>query len=138
MIWHLRISGGLFVILGFAHVGFGKRLNWREDLAKLSVVNRQIFVLHSFYIALLLVMLGSLLLFLTDALLQPSPLSKALLGAMTLLWTIRFGVQWLFFERSIWEGHAANRRIHYLLMLFWAYVALVDAFAFARVISITV
>ncbi len=134
MIWHLRISGALFVLLGLAHAGFGKRLNWTEDLAKLSVVNRHIFLVHSFYSAMLLVMLGALSLFMTDALLQPGLLSSAILGGMTLLWTVRLGIQWLFFDRSIWVGHVANRRIHYLLTVFWVYVALVDAFAFVRVI----
>jgi hypothetical protein len=132
MITHLRISGLLFVLLGLAHAGFGRRLNWKSDLAKLTLVNRQIFHVHSFYAALLLVMLGSLSVFYAEALLQPSPLTRAVLGGMTLLWAIRLYVQWFVFDKSLWRGNGFNTAAHYLFTFFWAYVTAVDGLALLR------
>lgn len=36
------------------------RLGWKEDLAKLTPVNRQVFLVHVGFIALMLVLMGSL------------------------------------------------------------------------------
>ena len=135
MITHLRILGALFVLLGFAHAGFGRRLNWKSDLAKLSLVNRQIFQVHTFYIALLLVMLGYLSLFYAEALLEPGPLSRAILGGMTLLWASRLYAQWFVYDKSLWRGDRFNTAVHYFFTLFWTYAAVVDGLALLRVVS---
>jgi hypothetical protein len=130
--FHLRCAGVILILLGLAHAGFGRRLNWDTDLKKLSLVNRQIFLVHCFYIALLLVLLGSLSLFLTPNLLQPSPLSRALLGASTLLWSIRLYIQWFVFDPSLWRENRFNRRVHYALTSFWIYFMAVNGMAFWR------
>jgi len=127
--FHLRCAGVLLIALGLAHGAFGQRLNWRTDLQKLSVVNRQIFLVHCFYIALLLILLGSLSLFLTPYLRQPNPLARAILAASTLLWAVRLYIQWFVFERSLWRDDRFNRRVHYLLTGFWIYFTAVNGFA---------
>ncbi len=134
MITHLRLSGLLLVLVGLSHAGFGRRLHWKTDLAQLSLVNRQIFHVHSFYIALLLVMLGSLSFLEAADLLQPSPLSRAVLGGMTLLWAIRLYVQWFVFDRALWRGDRFNTVAHGLFTLLWAYLAAVDGLALRQVI----
>jgi hypothetical protein len=102
--FHLRLAGTLLMLLGLSHLTFGRFLNWRSDLAKLSVINRQIFRVHCFYIALLLIMLGALSAFGTSLLLQPHPLARIILATSALLWGIRLYVQWFFFDRSLWRG----------------------------------
>lgn len=132
LLFHLRFSGLLLILLGVAHAGFGRRLNWKLDLAKLTLVNRQIFLVHCFYIALLLVMMGCLSLFLANSLLQPQPLPRAFLGGMTLIWSSRLFIQWRVFDQSLWRDDRFNRRIHYLFSLIWTYLMVVDAIAFAK------
>ncbi len=132
--FHLRCTGVILILLGLAHGGFGRRLNWQTDLQKLSLVNRQIFLVHCFYVALLLVMLGSLSLFMTPSLLLGNALSRAILGASTLWWGIRLYIQWFVFERALWRENRFNRRVHYLLTSFWVYFTVVDGMAFSSVL----
>ena len=129
LLFHLRFSGGLLILLGLAHAAFGKLLDWKTDLQKLTLANRQIFVVHCFYIALFLVIAGSLSLFFAPSLLQPEPLSRAVLSAMTLVWAIRLYVQWFVFDRSLWRGNGYKRVVHFAFTLFWTYATLVDALA---------
>ena len=132
LVFHLRFSGLLLILLGLAHSRFGQYLNWRSDLPKLALVNRQIFLVHCFYIALMLGMMGSLCLFLPAILLEGQPLSQMVLGGMTLVWGSRLLIQWFIFDRALWRDHRLNRRIHYLLTALWTYLTAVDAFALAR------
>lgn len=132
LLFHLRFSGLLLILLGLAHTRFGRYLHWKTDLLKVAPVNRQVFLVHCFYIASMLVMIGSLCLFLPIALLERQPLSRAVLGGMTLVWASRLWIQWFVFDRALWRDHTINRRIHYLLSVFWAYLTTVDAVALAR------
>jgi hypothetical protein len=132
LVSHLRFSGVLLILLGLAHARFGRYLNWRSDLAKLELVNRQIFLVHCFYIALFLVMMGLLCCLLPSSLLQPQPLSQAVLGGMTCVWGIRLLIQWTVFDRVLWRDHQVHRRIHYLLTLLWVYLTTVDGLSLAR------
>lgn len=130
--FHLKAVGVLLILLGLAHGAFGSRLNWKTELERLSPVNRQIFLVHCFYIALFLVMLGSLSLFLTPHLLEPSPLSRCILGGGCVVWSLRLYIQWFVFDRSLWRDSRVNRRIHYLLTVLWVYFAAVNGIALVR------
>ena len=66
---HLKLVGALLLALGLAHSMFGRYFNWRRELAQLSLLTRQIFLVHCFFIALLVVMIGVCSLFYTNALL---------------------------------------------------------------------
>jgi hypothetical protein len=56
----LRLAGALQIALAALHVVFPKRFNWKEDLARLSLLNRQMFVVHTVFICVVLVLVGSL------------------------------------------------------------------------------
>ena len=97
---NLKIVGALLIALGIAHGAFGKRFEWKADLAKLSLLNRQMFLVHCFFIALTLVLMGGVTLFYTDALLQPAPLSRVVLAAVVIFWLCRLFIQ--FFVSFFW------------------------------------
>ena len=40
---HLRVAGAGLIVLALAHVLFPRRFAWREELPRLSLLNRQIF-----------------------------------------------------------------------------------------------
>jgi hypothetical protein len=133
--FHLRLAGTLLMLLGFSHLTFGRILDWRSDLAKLSLVNRQIFLVHCFFIALLLIMLGALSAFGTSLLLERQPLARLILASSAVLWGMRLYVQWFFFDRSLWRESAANKAAHYLLTAFWTYLAALNTLALIRISS---
>jgi len=119
---NLKIVGALLIALGIAHGAFGKRFEWKADLAKLSLLNRQMFLVHCFFIALTLVLMGGVTLFYTDALLQPAPLSRVVLAAVVIFWLCRLFIQFFVYDSLLWRGNKVNTWMHVLLSFFWTYV----------------
>jgi len=118
---HLKVAGALLLVLAAAHVFFPKRFQWREELSRLSLLNRQIFLVHCFFICLMLVLMGSLSAFYTDALLQPSPLARLVLFGLTLFWGLRLLVQLFVYDRELWRGNRFNTVAHFLFTGLWSY-----------------
>jgi|SRR5450755_257709 hypothetical protein len=119
---HLKIAGALLIVLGLAHSTFGRRFGWKEELARLSLLNRQMFRVHCFFIALTLVLMGSITLFYTKALLQPTALSRVILVGVVIFWVCRLFIQFLIYESSLWRGNAFNTWMHVLFSCFWIYL----------------
>jgi hypothetical protein len=93
--FHLQIAGALLLMLSAAHAFFWRYFGWGAELALISVLTRQVFGVHCFFIALLLAMFGALSLFAADALLSPGTLSQAVLGGMLVFWVCRLAVSGL-------------------------------------------
>ena len=80
------------------------RFHWREEMARLSLLNRQIFQAHSVFLVLMLALFSALLLTSADALVEPTRLSRAVLGGLTMFWALRMVMQWWFYSPEIWRG----------------------------------
>ncbi|MDB6016952.1 MAG: hypothetical protein JWR19_1441 [Pedosphaera sp.] len=119
--FHIKVVGSLMLALAFAHLYFPRRFAWREELAKLSLLNRQIFLVHCFFIVLVLVLCGLLSLFYTAPLLQPSPLARAVLCGLVIFWAARLCIQFFIYDSKLWRGHQFNTVMHILFSLLWAY-----------------
>ncbi|HTC95648.1 MAG TPA: hypothetical protein VK699_19550 [Terriglobales bacterium] len=126
---NLRIVGAMLITLGLAHGAYGKRFNWKTDLAKLSLLNRQIFIVHCFFISLTLVLMGGITLFYTGALLEPTGLSRVGLMAVIVFWLCRLFIQFFVYDPALWRGNKFNTRMHVLFSAIWVYVVLTYFFA---------
>lgn len=130
LLFHLRVAGILQILLALFHLLLPSRLNWREDLNRLSLVNRQIFWVHTFFIGLVLALQGALSLFWAPALVEPSRLGPPLLGALTLFWGLRLLFQWFVFDRALWRGQSFNTVVHLSFTLLWVYFTAVYGWGF--------
>ncbi len=126
---HLRIVGVVMACLVVVNVCVPLRFHWREELARLSLVNRQIFEAHTVFLVLTLALLSALLLTCGDALLEPTRLSRAMLTGLTIFWTLRMLMQWGFFSPKLWRGHRFNTAMHCVFSAIWVYVSCVFAAA---------
>ena len=123
--FHLRFAGiGLF-LLAAAHLLFPRQFRWREELGQLSLLNRQIFLVHTFFICLVLVMMGALSAVWTKALLQPTPLARLILGGFALFWSVRLIFQWFVYDSRLWKGDRLHTAMHLLFTGVWAYLTAV-------------
>ncbi len=122
MLVQLKIIGGLFILLAFLHVFFPKYFHWKQDLAPLSLINRQMMYVHLFFIALLVFLLGLLCLTSADALLN-TQLGKRISLGLGLFWAIRLYVQFFVYSPKLWKGKRFETSMHILFSLFWAYVS---------------
>lgn len=126
---HLRIVGVVMAGLVVVNVCVPLRFHWREELARVSLVNRQIFEAHTVFLVLTLALLSALLLTCGEALLEPTRLSRAMLTGLTIFWTLRMLMQWGFFSPKLWRGHPFNTAMHCVFSAIWVYVSGVFAAA---------
>ncbi len=121
---HLKIVGALLLALGLAHSMFGRYFKWRKELAQLSLLTRQMFLVHSFFIALLVAMVGGCSLFYTKALLGSGALSRVVLTGFVVFWLFRLVFQFFVYDPAIWRGRRFYTVMHVAFSTLWVYVVL--------------
>jgi hypothetical protein len=96
----LRLAGLGQLILALGSLSIPVVLRWREDLAKLWPLTRQIFWVYACYILGTNVSFGLLSLLAPHWLLDACPLAGAVSGYMTLYWGARLVTQFAVLDRS--------------------------------------
>jgi hypothetical protein len=124
---HLRLAGALQIALALFHLLFPRRFDWKTELARLSPLNRQMFLVHTFYVCLVLVLIGCLSLCAPRELMQPTRLARLALAGFALFWAIRLVFQWAVYDSALWKGNRFNTAMHWLFTLLWAYLTWVYA-----------
>jgi hypothetical protein len=122
---NLRIVGVVMACLVIINVGVPRRFHWTEEMARLSLLNRQIFQAHSIFLVLVLAMFSALLLTSASSLLEPTRLSRAVLFGLTIFWGLRMLMQWFFYSPQVWRGHRFNTVMHCVFSVTWIYVTAV-------------
>jgi len=119
---HVKISGIILIALALLHVGFPGYFQWKKELSLLSVINRQMMVVHTFFIALTVFLMG--LICLTSAAeLTGTPLGKNLSLGLGIFWTLRLVVQFFGYSPELWKGKAYETFMHLLFSLLWIYLS---------------
>jgi hypothetical protein len=126
---HLRIVGVVMAALVLINLFVPRRFRWREEMSRLSLLNRQIFQAHSIFLVLTLALFSALLLTSGASLLEPTRLSRAVLIGLTIFWGLRMVMQWWFYSPQLWRGNAFNTAMHCVFSVTWIYVTAVFAAA---------
>jgi hypothetical protein len=129
---HLRLCGVLLIALALLHTALPRRFGWREEMEKVSLLTRQIFYVHTFFIAFSVALMGTLALFYADALLKPSPLARAVLGGLTLFWGCRLAFQFFVYDSALWRNKRFETRMHWLFAALWFYLAFTFGWAWLQ------
>ncbi|MFN8864931.1 MAG: hypothetical protein ACK5W1_11480 [Flavobacteriales bacterium] len=119
---HLHLIGILLMALALVHVIFPKYFNWRAELSQLSLMNRQMMLVHTFFIALTVFLIG-LLCFSSASMLTGTLLGKRIALGFAVFWTIRSGVQFFVYSPALWKGKAFETTVHIVFSLFWIYLS---------------
>lgn len=122
---HLRIAGALQILLALAHLAFPHRFRWPEELARLSLLNRQIFVVHTLFVCFVLVLFGALSLLAPDTLLERTRLAHFVNGGIAAFWALRLFCQWFVYDRRLWRGKRFETAVHVVATVLWLYLTLV-------------
>ncbi|MCB9164333.1 MAG: hypothetical protein H6592_07865 [Flavobacteriales bacterium] len=124
MIIHLRIIGFLFMALAVVHVGFPRYFKWRTQLAGMDLINRQMMQVHTFFIALVVFLIG-LLCATSAAELVLTPLGRRISLGLGMFWGLRALVQWFVYSPELWRGKRMETTIHIVFSLLWVYCTVV-------------
>jgi hypothetical protein len=125
LLFNLRLVGVLMAGLVVLNLFVPRRLRWREELSRVSLLNRQIFEVHAIFLVLTLALISALLLTSADALLERTRLARALLAGLTVFWGLRMLAQWFYYSPAVWRGHRFNTAMHYAFSAMWIYVTAV-------------
>jgi hypothetical protein len=121
----MKIAGALLLTLGLAHGFFYRIFEWKKELGQLSVLTRQMFLVHCFFISLSVTLIGACTLFYTDALLRSGTLSRVVLAGFALFWLVRAAFQFFVYDSAIWRGRRFYTFMHVVFSTFWTYLVLV-------------
>jgi hypothetical protein len=119
---HFRIAGSLLTLLALVHVIFPRYFNWKEELKSLSLINRQMMTVHTFFIALVVFLMGLLCLTSATELIE-SKLGKTICLGFGIFWIIRLFLQFFGYSSKLWKGKTFETTVHILFSFFWAYLS---------------
>lgn len=121
---HLKIIGTLLVILSFIHIVFPRYFNWSKELSGLSLINRQMIYVHTFFIALVLFLMGVLCITSSTEIVG-TVLGHRIAFGLGIFWLIRLLIQFFGYSHKLWKGKVFETTIHIIFSAFWAYLTIV-------------
>ncbi len=121
---HLKVIGILLIILALIHVFFPKYFNWEEELKSLSIINRQLMYIHSFFIAFVILLLGVLCLTSANELITTT-LGKRISLGLGIFWTARLFIQFFGYSAKLWKGKTFETSVHIFFSIFWVYLSII-------------
>jgi hypothetical protein len=119
---HLQTAGTALILLALLHAGFPRRFHWKEEAARLSALNRQIFFVHTFFIAVTLVLFGALSFVIAATLTEPTAVSRTVLAGFVVFWSLRLLTQLFVYDKDLWRGDRFNTTVHVVFAAFWTYL----------------
>lgn len=125
---HFKIIGFLLISLAVIHISFPKYFNWKAELKSLSLINKQMMTVHTFFIGLTVFLMGLLCLTSADGLLHTRVGHTITLG-LCIFWLIRLFFQLFIYSPKLWKGMKFETIVHVSFTIFWIYVGSVFLWA---------
>ena len=128
----LRVAGFSLVILSLLHLTFPRRFRWREEFAAVSLLNREIFYVHTFFVCLVVAGMGLVCVIDPGSLLIRTRLGQWVAAGGTVFWAARLYIQFFVYSASHWRGRRFECRVHIGFALLWTFYTAVFAACFAH------
>jgi hypothetical protein len=103
----LWMAGGVHLIIAALNFVLPRKLKYRENLSCVSPIVRQIFIVHSIYILIVLLLFAGLCLFFAPELAGGSRLGSFLSAAMAGFWLLRIPLQLFFYDPELRRANRA-------------------------------
>jgi hypothetical protein len=121
---HLKIIGIVLIALALIHIFFPKYFNWDKELKSLSLINRQMMIVHTFFIAFSLILMGVLCLTSANELVSTN-LGKNISLGFGIFWLARLFIQFFGYSPILWKGKKFETAMHILFSILWTYLTVV-------------
>lgn len=129
LIWLLRVAGvGHFAVVA-ASTAAPRVLQWREELARLSPLNRQIFSTYAGYVLTINLLFGILAVAAPHWLVERTPLAAAVCGFIFAYWAVRLVLQFVYYDGSLKPPGLRFKIAEIVFVLHFAYFAAVFGYA---------
>jgi hypothetical protein len=120
----LEIAGILLIALSLLHIVFPKQFKWKDELSVLTLFNRQLFYVHTFFIALILFLMGLLCVTSADEIIDTS-LGKKIAFGLFIFWLMRLLFQFFVYSDKLWKGKKIETFVHIIFSMMWLYFCLI-------------
>ncbi|WP_375562572.1 hypothetical protein ACE193_08510 [Bernardetia sp. OM2101] len=124
---HLKIIGCILIGLALFHGIFPRYFNWKEEFKDISLLSRQIMYIHTFFIAVVIFLIGILCLSSSQELVE-TPLGNKICLGLGIFWFLRLYVQFFGYSSKLWRKKRFETSIHIIFALLWTYVSAVFLF----------
>lgn len=121
---HLKIIGYILVLLAIIHVIFPWYFNWKKEFMLVSLVNKQIMYVHTFFIALVILLIAIMCLSSSKELIETNLGKKICLG-IGVFWTVRLFIQFFYYSSKLWKGKIFETTVHILFTFLWTYLSFI-------------
>lgn len=112
------------ILLAATHLVFPHYFNWDKELKALSLINKQMMIFHTFFIALAVLLIGVLCL--TSGIeLVETKLGKVICIGLGIFWGSRLVIQFVGYSPTLWRGKMFETSIHVLFSALWLYFSVV-------------
>jgi hypothetical protein len=124
MLLQLRIIGFALVVLALLHAAFARYFNWRTEFAPVSLINRQMMYVHTFFVAFMVLLMGVLCLTSAPDLVG-TPLGRRVALGCGVFWLARLLIQFFGYSPELWRGKRFETGVHIVFIGFWSYLSAV-------------
>lgn len=121
---HFNIIGVLLMGLALVHVIFPRYFHWKEDLQPLRLINRQMMLVHTFFIAVVVFLMGLLCVTSARDLIE-TRLGHTISLGLGIFWVLRLMVQFFVYSSELWRGKRFETTVHIIFSLLWVYLSVV-------------
>jgi len=99
------VAGGVQLAIAAANLELARKLDYRSNLARLTPMVSQIFLVHAVYIVLVILWFGALCLLFAARLASGDPLARFLTGGLAAFWGLRAIIQLTVYDRQVRKDH---------------------------------
>ena len=121
---HLKIIGWILIILALVHGIFPRYFDWKNEFKNVSIINREMMYVHTFFIALMVLLMG-ILCITSAAEIVSTKLGKNVSLGLSIFWTTRLIIQFFGYSSTPWKGKTFETIMHILFTCLWAYLSIV-------------
>ncbi len=125
----IQFAGAIQLVVAALNLALPRVLGYRENLPRLEPIVRQVFVIHSIYIVLVLLIFGGLCVGFAGELASGSTLGRYLSASFAVFWLLRLGFQLFYYDREFRRRRLWLDRLLVPVVSYLAAVFLVAAMA---------
>lgn len=123
MLNQLKFIGIILILLALIHIIFPKYFNWKKELNSLSLINQQLMVVHTFFVALIVLLMGILCLTSSNDLIF-TKFGNTISFGLGIFWSFRLLFQIFVYKKQLWLGKKFETFVHFLFIFLWLYLSI--------------
>ena len=122
----LRLAAACQLFIAILSLFLERLLGWKEDVARMSPLVREVFKIHGWFIALTLTIFSLLTWrFAAELAAGSNEFARWFAGCVALFWGLRCIMQWTHYSSSHWKGQEGRTAIHWTLFIGYGCFAVV-------------